>query len=638
MKVRYVVLGAALLAGYGCPALAQDAQGGNGADPLLELSRMTLEQLSRVDVTSVTKAAQSLSAAPASIYVITREELLRSGVISIPEALRLAPNMHVTQLTSSDYSIGARGFAGAPDAQNFSNKILILIDGRSVYSPLFSGVAYDMQDVLMDDVDRIEVISGPGATLWGANAMNGVINIITRHAADSTGLLARVDAGAEETAAALRYGTATYGGCWRVHARWFDRGETEFADGADAANDWNKAQIGFRADHATGAHEFTVQGDYQEATQNFLGGDQADFSGANLLGRWTHDGRRVDTRAQVYFDRVDRGKPPSGIAFDINTWDIEVQQSAQVGSRHQLIWGIGRRSHDYHTENNVLAFAPDHRNLFFTNVFVQDSIVLSPELTLAAGVKFEENFYSGWSLLPDLRLSWEPNDSTLLWLAGSRAIRAPTPFDADVQEFVGGNLFLEGNRDFQPEDLTAFELGVRGTPNANVSFSASMFYNEYDDLRSVELTPVTVLPLRWANLMQGSAYGIEAWANIQLNGWWRMSPGYRSVHKRLEFKPGSSQLLPGQAGNDPSSSYQLKSSMDFGKFTFDAMLRKIGEQPDPALDAYTELSARFAWRVNERIELAIKGFNLLDETHPEYAAPQGHELRRSVLAEIRFAR
>ncbi|MDF3021224.1 MAG: TonB-dependent receptor, partial [Steroidobacteraceae bacterium] len=327
--------------------------------------------------------------------------------------------------------------------------------------------------------------------------------------------------------------------------------------------------------------------------------------GANLLSRWTHDGRRVDTRAQVYFDRVDRGKPPSGIAFDINTWDIEVQQSAQVGSRHKLIWGIGRRSHDYQTENNVLAFAPD---------------------------------YSGWSLLPDLRLSWEPNDSTLLWLAGSRAIRAPTPFDADVQEFVGGNLFLEGDRDFQPEDLTAFELGVRGTPNANVSFSASMFYNEYDDLRSVELTPVTLLPLRWGNLMRGSAYGVEAWANIQLNTWWRLSPGFRSVHKRLEFKPGSSQLLPGQAGNDPSSSYQLKSSMDFGKFTFDAMLRKIGEQPDPALDAYTELSARFSWRVNERIELAIKGFNLLDETHPEYAAPQGHELRRSVLAEIRFTR
>lgn len=637
MKLRNVVLGAALIAGYGCPVLSQDAEDADG-DPLLELSRMTLDQLSRVEVTSVSKAAQSLSTAPASIYVITREDLLRSGVNSMPEALRLAPNLQVTQLTSAEYQIGARGFAGAPDAQNFSNKILILIDGRSVYTPLFSGVAYDMQDVLMDDVERIEVISGPGATLWGANAMNGVINIITRNAEQTAGLLARVDAGSEETAAALRYGDATDNGGWRVYAKWFDRGATEFTGGVDAEDDWNKVQLGFRSDHTSGDHAFTVQGDYQEATQNFFGGERADFSGANLLGRWTHAGRRINTRAQVYLDRVDREKPPSGIAFDIDTWDFELQQSAEVGGRHKLIWGIGRRSHDYQTENNVLAFTPDHRTLFFTNVFVQDGITLNDELNLTAGVKFEENFYSGWSVLPDLRLSWTPNDSTLLWLAGSRAIRAPTPFDTDVQEFVGGDLFLAGDLDFKPEEVTAFELGVRGTPNATVSFSASVFYDEYDHLRSVELTPVTLLPLRWGNLMEGSAYGVEAWATLQVNSWWRLSPGFRSVHKRLEFKEGSSQLLPGQAGNDPSSSYQLKSSMDFGKITVDAILRKIGELPDPALDAYTELSARFAWRVSDRVELAVKGFNLLNGIHREYADPQGRELRRSVQAEIRFVR
>jgi iron complex outermembrane receptor protein len=626
-----------LAAVHGAPVLAQDVLDGAGGNPLLELSRMSLEELSNVQVTSVSKAAQSLSTAPASIYVITREELLRSGVTSLPEALRLAPNMQVTQLTSADYSNGARGFAGAPDKQSFSNKILILIDGRSVYSPLFSGVAYDMQDVFMDDVERIEVISGPGATLWGANAMNGVVNIITRKAEDSRGTLLRVDTGAEEQGAGLRHGGGIGPqGAYRVYAKWFDRGATEFDDGADAGDDWNKLQAGFRMDFAGGNDTFTLQGDYQEATQNFFEADEVDFSGANLLGRWSHSGRRVQTRVQMFFDRVDRGRPPSGIAFDIDTWDFELEQSADLGGRHQLVWGIGRRQHDYHTVNNALAFVPN-RDLRFTNIFVQDGITLSEELKLTAGVKFEENVYSGWNALPDLRLSWAPNDSTLLWLAGSRAIRAPTPFDTDVQEFVGGQLFLGGNPDFEPEEVTAFELGVRGTPDATVSVSASVFYDEYDDLRTVEITPVTLLPLRWGNLMRGSAYGAEAWANIQLSSWWRVSPGFRSVHKRLEFKEGSSQLLGLiQAGNDPSSSYLLKSLMDFGKFSFDAILRNVEDLPDPAVDEYTELSARFAWRVNDRFELAVKGFNLLNETHREYADPQGREIRRSVMAEIRL--
>ena len=636
MSLRMLLL-TLLVAVHGRPVLAQEVMDGGGGDLLMELSRMTLEELSNVQVTSVSKAAQSLSTAPASIYVITREELLRSGVTSVPEALRLAPNMQVTQLSATEYSNGARGFGGAPDKQNFSNKILILIDGRSVYSPLFSGIAYDMQDVLMDDVERIEVISGPGATLWGANAMNGVINIITRKAEDSRGSLVRVDAGAEEQAAALRHGGGIGAqGAYRVYAKWFDRGASEFDDGTDAGDDWEKLQAGFRMDFAGGNHGFTLQGDYQEATQHFFEAEEAGFTGANLLGRWTHSGRRVQTRVQMFFDRVDRERPPSGIAFDIDTWDFELEQSADLGGRHHLVWGIGRREHDYHTENNVLAFVPN-RALRFTNIFVQDAITLNEEFKLTAGLKFEENVYSGWTALPDLRLSWAPNDATLLWLAGSRAIRAPTPFDTDVQEFVGGQLFLAGDPDFNAEEVTAFELGVRSTPDATVSVSASLFYDEYDELRTVEITPVTLLPLRWGNLMEGSAYGAEAWVNIQLRPWWRISPGFRSVHKRLEFKEGSSQLLGVvQAGNDPSSSYLLKSSMDLGRFTFDAMLRNVEDLPDPALDEYTELSARFAWRVNDNLELAVKGFNLLNETHHEYADPQGRGIRRSVLAEIRI--
>ena len=607
-------------------------------DPLSQLTRMSLEELAKVEVTSVSKAAQSLSTAPASIYVITREEILRSGVLSIPEALRLAPNMQVTQLTSSDYSNGARGLAGAPDKQNFSNKLLILIDGRSVYSPLFSGIAYDMQDVLMDDIDRIEVISGPGATLWGSNAMNGVINIITRPARETDGVLVRADGGAGEQALGARFGSgAGEEGAFRVYAKAFERDATEFANGDSAGDEWTKAQAGFRFDTTQGKNAFTVQGDYQHAEQSFAGSDDVPFSGSNILGRWEHAGARVHTRLQMFFDRVDRGRPPSGLAYDINTYDFELQQSALLAGRHQLVWGVGRRYNDYKTVNNALAFTPDHRTLELTNIFVQDNIALSDRFTLTAGVKFEDNSYSDWDVLPDLRLSWVLNDNNLLWIAGSRAIRAATPFDTDVQEFVGGQLFLRGDPDFETEKVTAYELGYRGIPHARVSFSASAFYNEYDDLRTIELTPVTVLPLQWGNLMKGSAYGFEAWANLQLADWWRVSPGFRTLQKDLEFKAGSSQLGGvGQAGNDPKLRWLVKSSMDFGRVTVDANLRHVGEKPDPLTGSYTELALRVGWRVNENFEIAVKGFNLLNETHHEYSAPNGHEIRRSVLGEVRF--
>jgi iron complex outermembrane receptor protein len=633
---KRVLAAAALLVGV-APSNAQLMA--DNSDPLGELARMSLEQLANVEVTSVSKSAQSLSSAPASIYVITREEILREGVLSVPEALRLAPNMQVTQLSSTTYSNGARGFGGRPDVQNFSNKILILIDGRSVYSPLFSGIDYDMHDVLMDDVERIEVISGPGATLWGANAMNGVINIITRKAGDSAGKLVRLDAGAEEQAAALRYG-GNLGGdnAYRVYAKWFDRGESELAFGQGAGDDWNKLQVGFRVDGGSGADHYTVQGDYQTAEEQFAGAGDVGFEGGNVLGRWERAGDRVSTRVQVYFDRVDRERTPTGIAYDIDNWDLDLQQSATLGGRHQLVWGLGRRYSDYHTVNNNLAFVPDHRTLELTNVFVQDAITLTEELKLTAGIKFEDNSYSDWSALPDVRLSWAPNDKTLFWLAGSRAIRSPTPFDTDVQEFVGGQLFVLGDPNFKSEKVTAYELGYRGNPDEALSLSASVFYNEYDDLRTIEVTPVQFLPLRWGNLMQGSAYGFEAWANIQITPWWRVSPGVRTVHKRLEFSEGASGIVGvGQAGNDPSSRYLLKSSMDLRHFSFDVVLRKIGALPEPALGDYTEMNARFGWKVSERLELAIKGFNLLNETHLEYPAPEGRAIRRSVMAELRFS-
>jgi iron complex outermembrane recepter protein len=614
----------------------------DASDPLTQLSRMSLEELARVEVTSVSKSAQSLSSAPASIYVITHEEIHRAGVLSIPEALRLAPNLQIEQINSQEYQIAARGFGSHLEFQNFSNKILILIDGRSVYNPLFSGVAYDAQDVVMDDIDRIEVISGPGATLWGANAMNGVINIITRKAQDTTGGLVRATGGDQENAITARYGGEFGDGdAFRVYAKAFDRGPSELVSGESGGDRWHKVQTGFRVDLGgeDDTNRFTIQGDYQDATENVGVVGDVGFTQHDLLGRWEHNGQRADTRLQVFIDSTDRGQPPSGVGFTLDTYDIDFQQSLDLGARHRVVWGLGRRYTDYDIDNTpTLAFDPEHRTLELTNVFAQDTMVLTDELKLTLGLKFEQNSYSGWSTLPDLRLAWSPDDSSLVWASAARAIRSPTPLDADVIERADGvNPFLVGDPDFNPEAVNAFELGYRAQPHASISWSLSTFYNDYMDLRTIEPAPGGFLPLRWGNLMEGSTYGVEVWANWQVTKWWRLSPGFRSLHKRLHFSEGASQLLGlEQAGNDPDKQATLKSSMDFGRWTLDAMLRYVGKLPSPENPSYTELGARAAYRASDALELAVVGANLLDDRHSEYAVPTAREIRRSIYAELRW--
>ena len=640
LRIRVGVLASALCMG----TVAHAQLVANNNDPLTQLTRMSLEELARVEVTSVSKDSQNLSSAPASIYVITREEILRSGVLSVPEALRLAPNLQVEQINAQEYQIGSRGFGGHLEFQNFSNKILILIDGRSVYNPLFSGVAYDAQDVVLDDVDRIEVISGPGATLWGANAMNGVINIITRRAQETTGGLLRASAGDQESAMSARYGAA-FGDdgddAFRVYAKGFNRGPSELESGESAGDSWKKAQAGFRVDlGAAGAvNRFTAQGDYQHANENQSTFGDVGFTQFDVLGRWEHEGQRASTRLQFFVDHTDRDQPPSGVGFELDTYDLDFEQSLNLGGRHRLVWGLGRRQHDYDIVNTpTLAFNPAHRTLNLTNVFAQDTIALGNEFRLTAGVKFEENSYSGWSALPDLRLSWAPNDNTLLWAAAARAIRAPTPFDTDVEESADGTvLFIVGDPEFRTEKVDSFELGYRSQPHPRISWSLSAFYNKYDDLRTIEPAPGGFLPLHWGNLMEGNTYGVDFWASVQVTPWWRLSPGFRSLQKDLRPSAGASQLLgTEQAGNDPTSRATLKSTMDFGHWSIDAMLRYVGKLPSPESPSYTELGARIAWRASDTLELSVNGSNLLNDTHAEYAVPTARAIRRSIYGEVRW--
>ena len=604
-----------------------------------ELSRLSLEELTRVEVTSVSKAPQSLNTAPAAIYVITQEEIVRSGVRSIPEALRLAPNLQVEQLTSAGYAISSRGFGDNRDLQTQANKLLILVDGRTVYSPLFSGVLYDATDVMMDDIDRIEVISGPGATLWGANAMNGVINIITRSATQTTGALVRLDSGSAEQAASGRFGGRIGENLsYRVYGKAFDRGSLEQLDGSSADDHWNKRQGGFRTDWQRGQNSLTVQGDAYRGDQSVGAAPDVSLSGSNVLGRWQHSTDRSQLSVQAYYDHTAREAPIDGAPFSLDTYDVELQQSFALGVAQQIVWGAGKRVNDYRiTRAGQLQFIPAHRSLDLGNVFLQDTVSFTPTIQVTAGVKLEDNPYSGWAALPDLRVSWAASDDTLLWAAASRAIRAPTPFDVDVAEVVGPTLFLKGNPDFKNESVWAYEIGYRGQPTHTLSLSASVFYDVYRNLRTVEPS-ANFLPLLWGNGMEGDTYGLEAWANFQVTPWWRLSPGFRSLHKRLHFAEGASGLVGLQlSGDDPTNRAVLKSAMNFGpRVTLDAFLRHVGELPDPAHPSYYELSARLGWRISNALEFAVSGFNLLHEHHTEYPTPQGLQIERSVFAELKL--
>jgi iron complex outermembrane receptor protein len=608
-------------------------------NPVEELGGMSLEELANVQVTSVSKSGESLRTAPAAIYVITHDDIVRSGATSVPEALRLAPNLQVTRLSSSDYVISARGFGGNPGDQSFSDKLLVLIDGRSVYSPLYSGVYVDAMDVMLEDVDRIEVISGPGATLWGANAMNGVVNIITRPAEMTEGTLVSAAGGNQEKNAAARYGgKLDEDTAYRFYGMGFRRDALELPSGASAGDAWSKGQAGFRIDRTGADDTSTLQGDLYRATENQP--QQADLmiDGANLLGRWQHRiSAQSQLQVQAYYDLSERFSPAGDGAFVLRTYDVEIQQSLALGSAQKLIWGAGERVNDYEiTNTSELLFIPPARALTLGNVFAQDTVALSRALSATVGIKLEDDPYSGWSPLPDARLAWTLNESNQLWAAASRAIRSPTPFDVDVVEKAGPTVILTGNPSFEPERVWAYEIGYRAQPAAALSFSVSAFYNVYDDLRTVEAGPV--FPFEWGNRMAGDTYGLEVWGNYQVTDWWRLSPGLSTLRNRLSFKPDSSGLLGiAQAGDDPSGHGSLTSSMDLGRnVTFDASIRYVAALPDPALPGYYDMRARIGWRASKNLELSVTGSNLLNARHLEFPAPYGEEITRSVMVQAQW--
>jgi iron complex outermembrane receptor protein len=330
-----------------------------------------------------------------------------------------------------------------------------------------------------------------------------------------------------------------------------------------------------------------------------------------------------------------------GSGFVLHTYDLELQQTLALGSANRLVWGAGERLNSYGITNTAsLLFQPTHRNLTLGNLFAQDTLSLGKKIDLTVGFKLEDDPYSGWSVLPDVRLSWQPGTNAFLWAAASRGIRSPTPFDVDVVEKAGSTVFLTGNPDFEPEAVSAYEIGLRAQPSAQISLTISTFYNSYTRLRTIEPASADVfLPLHWGNLMRGDTYGVTSWVDWQVLEGWRLSPGLRLLHKNLSFEPGASTLLGlGQAGDDPTSQATLTSSVDISQqLTFDTALRYVSTLPEPALRSYYEMSARLGWRVSRTVELSLSSANLFHARHQEYPVPTGEQVGRSFLAQARWA-
>ena len=614
------------------------AHGQQLAASITDLSRLSIDELANLPVTGVTRTLQPVSQSPAAIYVITNDDIRRSGAVTLAEALRLAPNLYVARADAATYGISARGFNHNSAT---ADKLQVMIDGRIVYTPLYSGVFWDEQDVPLADIDRIEVISGPGGALWGSNAVNGVINIVTRSAQDTLGGLVDVSAGTLDQRATVQYGSKlSDDGALRVYLKGLNPGRLQTATGSDALGSWDSLRAGFRTDWSVAANAFTLEGDIFRGTVEPPPGAALNnaFGGGNVLGRWTRTfADQSSLQTQVYYWRDER-RTTTGIRSNTDVYDLDAQYSFDAGPIGSFVVGGGYRlSNDEFLKGpNTVFLSPQDRTLRWANGFIQDQLPLTDAVTLTLGLKLESNSYTGTEYMPDVRLSWRASSTDFLWAAVSRAARTPSRFDRDL---INPGIFA-GGPDFTSEDVVAYELGYRAQPTTSLSFSISAFYNVYDNLRSVEFSTPAGFPLQVRNGMKGNTFGIEMWGNYALTDWWRLSAGLSTLHKDLRFDPGVRDPFGVRfAGNDPAYQAQLRSSMDLlDSVQLDLFLRAVDDLPAPRVPGYFEADMRIGWRLTPSLELAIVGSNLLQARHTEFVNPSipAQEIPRSVSATARW--
>jgi len=626
----------------------------NGREDFFEMS---IEELMEVDVTLASKKEEELFKTPAAVYVLTSEDIRRSGATSIPEALRMVPGIEVSRIDNNKWGITARGFNGM-----YAEKLLVLIDGRSVYTPLFAGVYWDVQDVMLEDVKRIEVIRGPGGTLWGANAVNGIINIVTKNAKDTQGTLLTVGAGTEERGFSnLRYGGKLgKDSYYRVYSKYFNRDEGVYADGGTAADDSDVFRGGFRIDwEGEPQDHITLQGDGyngrygQKIPRTSLSvpymtypDDTIDVSGGNLLGRWSRRYSETSGIAlQFYYDRTERAMVNLGETRD--TFDVDFQHDFQWGSRHNIVWGLGCRYTRDNTDGTyTISFEPAHRRDKLFSGFVQDDIILVRDLLrFIIGSKFEENDYTGFEFQPSARLLWTPDKRNTVWAAFTRAVQTPARAQSDMQDnYLVINPALvysfSGSDDLKSQELKSYEIGYRTKVNEKLLFDITGFYNDYDHLYSTEYNP-TALSKKFDNKLYGETYGAEISTHWQVKKNWRLIAGYSLLEIQVHRRDSSTDTVHESQYEDksPRNMFSVRSYLDLpGNFEFDTAAYYVDSIPYYNIPGYVRLDARLGWHITKDMELSVVGQNLLDSHHPEMDddAVIAAEVQRGVFAQLSY--
>lgn len=629
---------AALLA-IGAPHLG--AQSPVRPTSVQQLKRLDLEGLLALKVTSVSRREETASHAAAAVEVVTQEQIERTGSASVPDALRFATGVQVSQFGGHSYALSTRGFTSLA-----ANKLQVMQDGRSLYSPLFSGVFWDAQGTMLEDLDRIEVIRGPGATMWGANAVNGVINIISKDSRDTQGSLLAFGGGSEERAfGAIRHG-GTLGAdtFYRVYARFHRRDDMALPNGAASVGTPGEQQTGFRLDSQRPARvHLTLQGDYFENRNETTAGPDSRNRSGNLLGRWTRDlglGRQL--QIQAYYDRFER-RIPLQMGEIRDTGDLDVQYQTQFTEGHDIVAGVNYRTSSDRTEGGgTVQFLPRDKTVRMTSAFFQDEITVVPQrLALVLGAKAQWESLDGTEFQPNVRTIWSVSGKQKVWAAASRAVRMPSRIDEDLRFLpvpASGIVAYQGNPEFQPEKLDAFELGYRVRLARTVFLDVTGFRHQYRNLRSLEPSLPTGIPLVQYNLLEATTQGVELAVKFEPAPWWHLSGNFTYLDRDLAPLASSRDPTRGSLeGNDASRLFSLWSSMELGAhLSLDTMFRYVGPLPQPRLPGYFEMDVRVAWRPTARVELALVGQNLLHRQHLEFGTPSPAtaEVQRGFFAKL----
>jgi iron complex outermembrane receptor protein len=629
-------------------ALFAPALSGQTLDDLRE---MTLEELMQLEITTVSRFAEPSTTVPAAVFVITAEDIHRSGVTSIPEALRLAPGMQVARIDAGKWSIGVRGFA-----DRLARSMLVLIDGRAVYSPLFAGTYWETQDIVLDDVARIEIIRGPGGTLWGSNAVNGIINIVMLPADETQGVLAEVAAGSEEVLrGTLRYGTSfgedTYA---RAYLKGFDW-DSQFHTGDVEYDEWRLVQGGLRLDSDfAGGRRLSLQGHAHTArlgefvrrtsfTPPFLEEDTSrlPLTGGSAMARFTGPlASSLDFQAQSFYEWTDREEYP--VSESRRTFDVDLQFRHVGFDRHSISWGAGYQLSDSDLDTSDYSSLPSGSEDLWS-AFLQDEIsVAGDRLHLTVGAKLEHNDYSGLEVQPTGRVAWLVTPNHILWAAVSRAVRRPSRVEREYASTSilnpAGPAFVRllPNLDFESEKLIGYEVGYRALPEERVYLTVSTFYNRWSDLLTTDLFDVfqeddppptrTIFPVSFLNGLDGESYGIETWADLWPTPWWRTRGHYAFLRVVMTPKPGSRDITQRSRYEDGSPRHQarLQNSFDLPRgVSFDWYVRYQSKTVDPDLPAYTTSDVRIGWEVTPGLELEVLGRNLHEPHHAEWPGENG---------------